>query len=270
LLLTVSAIELVPFNRSFQVYLTATSIESMYPDAPQLRAMAGEGRVFPGGNELIPLCIKSVYGYHAAKPAATDRLITIVRSFSPWVLRQTAMTAYASSEGAANWEQFRPVLAEGLTDYPENPMPRAFIPESVIEGSVDDGFEAVENGANPQETTIVLNAPGARSGTTGTAEIQIDLPELVQVKTVASQNGFLILADSWYPEWKVTVDGEQAILYRANGWMRGVEIPSGEHTVVFSYSSRNVVTGGIVSLAAALLVLLLFLYSAARRKRSNA
>jgi hypothetical protein len=270
LILVISSVELVPFNRSFQVYLPATTIESLYPDAPLLREMAGDGRVFPGGNDLIPLEIRSVYGYHAAKPAATDRLMALVRTASPWVLRQTGMTAYAASEGAATWEQFRPVLAEGIPGYPENPMPRAFIPESVVPGSVEQGYEAVESGLVPESVSIVTDAAVELTGVTGTADILIDLPELVQIETSSSADGFLVLADSWYPEWKVTVDGNPVSLYRANGWMRGVEIPQGRHTVEFAYSNGNVVLGGIISTSALLFIVILFLFSVIRRKRSNA
>lgn len=269
-LLVISSIELIPFNRSFQVYLRATSIESMYPDAPQLREMAGNGRVFPGGNELVPLGIRSVYGYHAAKTAATDQLLDLIRTSSPWVLRQTAMTTYASSEGVASWEEFRPVLADGIPGYPSDPMPRAFIPRSIVSGSVEEGFDAIQSGVDPQIRSYVLNPSSVHDGVLGTAEILVDLPEFVEVVTQSSSPGFLVLADSWYPNWEVSVDGIQVELYRANGWMRAVRVPEGEHTVEFSYSNRNVVTGGIISGSAVALILFSVLFSIKKKKRLNA
>ncbi len=269
-ILAVSSVELIPFNRNFQVYLPATSIESMYPDAPLLREMTGEGRVFPGGNHLVPLGIRSVYGYHAAKPATTDRLLALVGTSSPWVLRQTAMTTYASSEGAAGWEQLRPMLAEGIPGYPSDPMPRAFIPRSVVTGSVDDGFDAIAGGVDPQIRSFVVETPSVYDGVVGSAEILVDQPELVRVRTLTSGAGYLILADSWYPNWEVSVDGNSATLYRANGWMRGVQIPGGEHLVEFSYSSSDVVLGGIISGVALLLILISVLFSAIKKKRLNA
>ncbi len=269
-ILAVSSAELIPFNRSFQVYLPATTIESMYPDTPLLREMAGEGRVFPGGNHLVPLGIRSVYGYHAAKPAATDRLLTLVGTSSPWILRQTAMTTYASSEEAAGWEQFRPVLAEGIPGYPADPMPRAFIPRSVAVGSVDEGFDAIAGGVNPQIRSFVVETPSVYDGVVGHAEILIDLPELVRVRTETSGSGYLILADSWYPNWKVSVDGNNATLYRANGWMRAVQVPGGEHTVEFTYSNSDVILGGIISGAALLLIMMSILFSKIKKKRLNA
>lgn len=269
-ILAISSVELIPFNRDFQVYLPATTIESMFPDAPLLREITGDGRVFPGGNHLVPLEIRSVYGYHAAKPASTDKLLSLLGSSSPWVLRQTAMTAYASSEGAASWEQFRPVLAEGIPGYPVDPMPRAFIPRSASEGSVDVGFDAIANGIDPQMRSYIQDTPLEYDGVVGVAEIVVDQPEHVTVRTQTSGAGYLVLADSWYPNWEVTVDGNAASLYRANGWMRGVPIPGGDHVVEFTYSNRHVVFGGIVSVVAALLILLFILFSIIKRKRLNA
>ncbi len=268
--LAVSSVELIPFNRNFQVYLSSTTIESMFPDAPHLREITGDGRVFPGGNHLVPLGIRSVYGYHAAKPAATDRLMALVRTSSPWVLRQTAMTAYASAEGSIGWEQLRPALAEDIPGYPLDPMPRAFIPRSVVPGSVDDGFEAIESGIDPQIRSYITDGPASYDGVVGRAEILVDLPEHVTVRTEASGACYLVLADSWYPNWEVTVDGNPGTVHRANGWMRGVQVPAGEHTVEFSYSGRNVVHGGIISVAALLLILLSILLSKMKKKRLNA
>ncbi len=255
----ISAVELVPFNRNFQVYLSSTSIESMFPDAPQLREMAGDGRVFPGGNYLIPLQIRSVTGYHAAGTVETDRLMNLIGSGSPWVIRQTAMNTFASSEGAASWDQIQPALAEGIQGYPDNPMPRAFMPRSVVTGSQDEGFQAVESGWNPQIRSVVENSPSIHDGVLGSAEIVTDQPELVIIETRSDLPGFLVLADTWYPDWKALVDGVETDIYRTNGWMRGVSVPAGEHVVEFKYGYSNILAGGIISIAALLILTLLSL-----------
>ena len=253
----VSALELIPFNRGFQVWLPNTSIESMYPDAPMLRETAGSGRVFPGGNDFIPLGIRSVTGYHAAKTVETDRLLELLSGSSPWVIRQTAMNTLATSEGAASWEQVQPLLAEDDPGFPEDPMPRAFIPRSVIQGSSDEGFQAISSGWNPEIRTLVENSPLILDGVLGTAEIVLDEPEHVTVRTETGGQGYLVLADMWYPEWKVLVDGNPENLYRANGWMRAVQVPAGEHTVEFIYGSGHIKTGGLITIAALLLAAVL-------------
>ncbi len=251
--LLISALELIPFNGRFQVYLPSTSIEAMFPDSPLLEEMAGEGRVFPGGNHLIPLEIRSVTGYHAAKTAENETLLDMVAQGSPWVLRNTAMTAFASEQGAASWDQVQPLLAEEVQGFPADPMPRAFLARSVVAGDQEEGF----SGLQPQLRTIVENTPMVYDGAFGQAEITIDLPELVSVSTSAGMESFLVLADTWYPMWRATIDGEETPVYRANGWMRAVKVPPGEHTVEFTYDTSHVRTGGLASLAGVLVATLL-------------
>jgi uncharacterized membrane protein YfhO len=84
--------------------------------------------------------------------------------------------------------------------------------------------------------------------------------------------GVLVLSDSWYPGWTVTVDGQAAALLRANLLFRAVVLPAGEHTVVFEYESASLtrgvaaaLTGGVV--VAVLLVAALVLAGASRRRR---
>lgn len=49
----------------------------------------------------------------------------------------------------------------------------------------------------------------------------------------------LVVADSWYPGWRVRIDGEPAELLRANYAFRGVVVPAGEHTVEFAFRPTN-------------------------------
>lgn len=44
-----------------------------------------------------------------------------------------------------------------------------------------------------------------------------------------------MLNDRFDPDWEVWVDNVPARVLRCNMVMRGVEVPSGEHTVVFLY-----------------------------------
>jgi uncharacterized membrane protein YfhO len=50
--------------------------------------------------------------------------------------------------------------------------------------------------------------------------------------------GVLILSDTYYPGWEVTVDGLPSQLLRANYALRGVYLPTGNHQVVFRFAPR--------------------------------
>ncbi len=64
--------------------------------------------------------------------------------------------------------------------------------------------------------------------------------------------GVLIVGDAHYPGWRVTVDGAQAKLLRADWAFRGVALPAGHHRVVMSYASRPVAIGSALALLGAL------------------
>ncbi len=66
----------------------------------------------------------------------------------------------------------------------------------------------------------------------------------------------LILADTFYPGWQATVDGDPAPIYRTNVLLRGVPVPAGEHEVVFRYAPASWRQGLLFSAAGGVLLLL--------------
>jgi uncharacterized membrane protein YfhO len=80
-------------------------------------------------------------------------------------------------------------------------------------------------------------------------------PKRVELKANATAPSLLLLNDKFDPGWKVSVDGKPATLLRCNFLMRGVQVPTGQHTVEFSYQPTSKVF--YVSLGATLLGLLL-------------
>ena len=263
----ITALELIPFNRSFQVYLHHTSLDSMFPPDRNLVETAGPGRVFPGGNELVPLGVRSVTGYHAAKPAITDRMAPLLGSATPEVLYSFGISAFRLPEGTFSWRDIHPALSEGTPDLPINPMPRAFIPAQPVSGTGEQGFQALARGLNPMTVSIIDSpletVPPACSGT---AEITLDNPTEVVVRTGSATASVLVLADSWYPSWRADVNGLPADIHLANGWMRAVILPPGDNTVRFHYDTSDVTLGLRVSIAAVLLALALLLIPGKKRR----
>ena len=74
--------------------------------------------------------------------------------------------------------------------------------------------------------------------------------------TVSAQSlgGYLILLDSFYPGWRVCVDGNEGELLRANGLFKAVFLEPGKHEVVFTYQPTCFAWGLGISLMSICLV----------------
>ncbi len=253
----ITALELVPFNRSFQVYLHQTRLSALFPDDVVLSEAAGRGRVFPGGNELIPLGVRSVTGYHAAIPSVTDRMVSLLSDPSPEIIYQFGVSAFRFPEGSFTWQELHPALSESSPMIPGTPMPRVFIPTQPVSGTSEQGFQIITRGVNPL-TVSIIEAPAEQLPRvcSGTAEIIADNPHEVVVRAESSSPSVLVLADAWYPRWRAEVDGSSRPVHVANGWMRAVLLPGGGvSTVRFFYDGSDVVLGMWISIAAALIAL---------------
>ncbi len=79
-------------------------------------------------------------------------------------------------------------------------------------------------------------------------------PNRAEVRANVAAPAVLMLSDAYSDDWRVTVDGQPATLYRANYAFRGVWLPAGEHTVVFIYRPRTFLIGGAISLLTLLML----------------
>jgi uncharacterized membrane protein YfhO len=77
-----------------------------------------------------------------------------------------------------------------------------------------------------------------------------DGPNRVTIRAALDTPGYLVLADTWYPGWRATVDGEPVEILRANYGFRAVRLEAGEHTVEMVYRPASVLVGGALSIAA--------------------
>jgi uncharacterized membrane protein YfhO len=74
------------------------------------------------------------------------------------------------------------------------------------------------------------------------------------------------LTDTFYPGWRVTVDGKAGELLRANYAFRAVPLKGGRHEVTFSYRPRSFRYGAVVSLLSLLILIPILIYTGTKRK----
>jgi Bacterial membrane protein YfhO len=75
-------------------------------------------------------------------------------------------------------------------------------------------------------------------------------PQQAVLEVKLESPGLVVLADIYYPGWKLTIDGKPAQIYRANGVMRGALVDSGPHRLVYTYAPESFRQGLQVSVAA--------------------
>jgi uncharacterized membrane protein YfhO len=64
--------------------------------------------------------------------------------------------------------------------------------------------------------------------------------------------GFLVVSEVFYPGWTAVVNAETVPIYRVDGVLRGVSVPTGDSIVHFEYRPRSVRFGIALTLTALL------------------
>ena len=78
-------------------------------------------------------------------------------------------------------------------------------------------------------------------------------PNHIVYKSENPKDGFAVFSEIYYPHgWKATIDGKDAEIIRVNYMLRGIEIPAGNHTIVFKFDPDVVKTGSRITLASSI------------------
>jgi hypothetical protein len=109
--------------------------------------------------------------------------------------------------------------------------------DGIIVDHFDPLHEAVVETGASSDTTLDSLRPGRAdcAGDTDRAEITKYRLNSVRLRVRAECAGLLVLPDTYFPGWSVTVDGRSTRLYATNGAFRGVRIPRGVSIVTFDY-----------------------------------
>lgn len=183
-------------------------------------------------------------------PMAPERTIQLRLSFAPgerWGTCYQVVNAASPVVGLAN---VRYVLSKsplplakvddiaGFGIY-ENPrvMPRFFFaPRIERAADLEDAARRMHAlGFEPSKTALVEGdlASGGRSA--GEVAVVCYSDREIRLRTHSVGDAFLVAADSWYPGWRLEIDGRRASLYPTDVAFRGVALPAGEHLVVMRF-----------------------------------
>lgn len=156
----------------------------------------------------------------------------------------------------------------------QKPVPRAYIAQRAVLLHSDAGpaLEQMVSEAFDPLQDVVLDAQvflRPENFTLGKAEIRLYEHRRVLINAQLTESGVLVLADAFYPGWKVFVDGKEQSIRRANLLFRGVELPPGVHEVEFLYDPLSFKVGLAMSLATAMGLILMIIISVLRRRNGT-
>lgn len=245
------------------VRLEGTTPTPMWADAYALIGDTEE-RVLPWGlaifeqNGAGQAGLRSVFGYNALEPAATVALAGSIpdpRSTAYDVLAVGYVVAEAPQEAYLDGD--RPLVLHGqMGNAWVYRRARALPPVRLVSRvEVIAENEAAlarlhEPEFDPGTTAIVAEAPGcalAGADEPGTATLVSHEATRWEVETESDAPALLVVAESAYPGWRVTVDGQAATPLAAYTALRAVCVPAGRHVVVWEYVPAIFAAGGLVT-----------------------
>jgi heme exporter protein D len=241
----------------------------IYPTAAK-----GEKDVVENLLEDIPTMygLYSVFG-HAALPV--ERHKTFVRTMrKSAALFNLAGVKYVLLEEDPGYPGYvRAYVGSDFEIYEnESVLPRSFIvhhaevipsEQAVLDRLLSEDFD-------PSRTVILAEEPPPSFGQDGLpsepdlhgAEITSYSPHQVVIEADLQADGFLVLSDTYYPGWKVYVDGREDKIYQADYLFRAVFLKQGRHVVEFRYNPLSFRIGLAISLATGAILCAMAMYGA--------
>ena len=153
-------------------------------------------------------------------------------------------------------------------------LPRAFFVNDARSAANDDAAVALMRAEefDPASTVVIMgvNEEQRVGGTSPSVAPSLQptivsySPEYIAIDVNAQQSGYLVLTDAYYPGWTATVDGQPAVIDRADLMFRAVEVPAGQHRVELRYQPQSFTIGLVISIGT--VVILIGLWFIARRR----
>jgi hypothetical protein len=152
-----------------------------------------------------------------------------------------------------------------------SPQPRVYVVSGARVAQEPESLRILADPAFDATREVVL----ATSDHAAAVEASPDFPGMASVlwrrfntlavEVEASAPGYLVVVEAFNAGWRALVDGQPAVVLRANALFRAVPVPRGRHQVVFEYRSPAALWGVMSTLLTGATVLGLVAW---RRRRT--
>jgi hypothetical protein len=306
LILALLSYDLISFGRNYNTTVKPEDIYSKTPAIEFLQKQPGPFRVVQDTdnglyvNSLMPFGLEEVGGYQSFYPDRVNKLMSYIRNgdkvftgtfFDRWIMFGSKKTDYSlrifdlmnvrylltapSVDISSN--KYKLVFREDLAVYEnKDAMPRAFVVHNyVVKNDLREVLQYMWSEAYDMKNMVVLEkepsavfAAGIRAPSyPPQTTFEKYTSDAIAIKADLSTNGWLVLSDTYYPGWKVEVDGKETAIQRANCNFRAVELPAGKHIVFFYYRPASVLSGMVLT-AAGILLASVGMYISLRQPRT--
>lgn len=228
-------------------------------------------------NNLSYYLLQNAYGYSAAKLRNYQNMLEVVGITNPNVMRLLGVKYIISNkpDSALGKVVFR---GSELVIRNNNILPRAFFVDNYKVGSPLHILEALKDGTfDPGKTVYFVKNPGITfSAPDSNASVKMTSYELqsMTLKVHATGNNFMVLSEVYYPKgWEAFIDGKPTKIYQSDYFLRGIDVPKGEHTITLEFHPAIYYAGRDISLGTNIVLLLGLVgiggYSGFRKKRKK-
>jgi hypothetical protein len=201
---------------------------------------------------------KSIGGYHGAK----------LRRYQELFERQIAKQG--ANPEILNMLNAKYILTAGQDGVPRaQPNPDALgnawfvnsfriVPDADAEMNALDSLKPKEEAIIDQRFASILEGLNIRQDSTDSIRLLSYSPDELVYESHAASEQLAVFSEIYYnvrDEWKVTIDGQETPLMRANYVLRALRVPAGKHTIEFKFDPVSVSVGRTVDLTFSILLL---------------
>jgi len=252
--------ELVDTKSIERRYFAETKFDRILKNDTELFRIFGLGNNFQSND--LAYRYQIVTGYSPIKPQPIQDIIE--NNLFP------AQTPNSINWNVVNMLNAKYIIAPGMLNEPdltvlevnqqnkqvlflnEAALPRAFFVEKVKSLPSEKEVVAYLNSTafNPARVALTSIEFDSVDSLNAGGKITINeyTPNRVTLQAEAEDKAFLVLADAYYPKgWRARIAGVETQIYQVNHVLRGIQVPKGNHEIVFEFMPRSYQVASLIS-----------------------
>ncbi len=147
-------------------------------------------------------------------------------------------------------------------------FPRVWVVHQTRRANIADTGRLLTDGSVDlhSQAIVTREIPALETCSGDQVEVKSHLPNRVTLEADMQCRGLVILSETYFPGWKVSIDGKEARMFDADGMLRGVAVDRGKHTILMIYRPWSVLIGAGLTLVGTMIPIAVVIR---RRKNIN-